>query len=81
MIEAAVAAGRPLLVAVAVGAGLLTLLSMLKIWNEAFWSEAPESPVPESRRPTWTMVLPMVALALGTLGIGLFAEPFVLPER
>jgi multicomponent Na+:H+ antiporter subunit D len=70
-------------VAVAVGAGLLTLVSMTKIWAEGFWKALPAdrslAPAPSS---TWTLVAPIVALAAVTLAIGLYAEPLVvLAER
>lgn len=83
VLEAAVAAGRPVIVAVAAGAGLLTLLSMLKIWNQAFWREAPGELAAdagagsEDRAGRWALVVPVVVLALCTLAIGFYAEPFV----
>jgi len=72
IIAAAVDAGAWLVLAAALGAGLLTLLSMVKIWNEAFWKDDP-TPVSEDRgrRPTAAMVAPMVVLALLTVAIGL----------
>ncbi len=56
--------------------GLLTLYSMVKIWNEAFWKPSPlaatrgETPVP------WTMVAPAIVLAAGTVLFGLFPGYF-----
>ena len=70
-------------VAAAVLAGLLTLISMTKIWNEAFWKPLPgagstDAPDPSVR----TMVGPVIVLASITLAIGLYAEPLVvLAER
>ena len=40
VVQASMAAGAGWLVAAALGAGLLTLLSMVKIWNEVFWKPA-----------------------------------------
>jgi multicomponent Na+:H+ antiporter subunit D len=52
--------------------GLLTLYSMIKIWNEAFWKDAPTGDLQMDRRvPLW-MIVPAVVLALMTVGIGIF---------
>jgi len=80
-------------VACALVAGLFTLLSMVKIWNEAFWkkaagaagapgtagSAAPEAkPVPGKR----LRLVPIAGLAALTLAIGLYPEPlFELARR
>jgi multicomponent Na+:H+ antiporter subunit D len=63
-------------VAVALAVGLLTLYSMVKIWNEAFWKDRPGAEGrPEARVP-WTMLAPAVALACGTVAFGLFPAYF-----
>jgi multicomponent Na+:H+ antiporter subunit D len=73
-------------VAAAVAAGILTLVSMTKIWNEAFWKALPESR--SGDRPDGgasfspALVLPVVALVAITGAVGLYAEPLVaLAER
>jgi len=69
--------------AVALVVGLLTLFSMTKIWAAVFWSPTP----PEAKgvddlwrtlsgRQLTYLVTPMVLLALLTLTIGLYSEPF-----
>lgn len=66
------------LVAVALGVGLLTLYSMIKIWNEAFWKNAPSNatrPRPAGFRRI-AMYSPIIVLATVTLIIGLWTEPF-----
>ncbi|HWK97062.1 MAG TPA: Na+/H+ antiporter subunit D [Pseudolabrys sp.] len=83
VIKASLDAGHIALAASGLVVGLLTLYSMIKIWNEAFWKAAPE----ESRvalavwradgRARLLMLTPIVSLAAVTLTIGLFAEPFV----
>ncbi|RQW83200.1 MAG: Na+/H+ antiporter subunit D, partial [Geobacter sp.] len=58
--------------------GLLTLLSMTKIWGKAFWGESPEADVGESELSALSrlsLYLPMIILALVTVGIGCLAEP------
>ena len=79
IIAAAVDAEAWLVLAAALAAGLLTLLSMVKIWNEAFWKDDPR-PTPDDGggRPSAAMVAPIVALALLTVAIGL--APQVLFE-
>jgi multicomponent Na+:H+ antiporter subunit D len=46
MIRAGLQAGQWLVVAAALAAGVMTLLSMVKIWNEAFWKAQPENTAP-----------------------------------
>jgi len=75
VLEATLVAGRYVLAGVAVLAGLLTLLSMLKIWNQAFWRAAPSESTTTGKL-SWTMVVPVVVLALCTVVIGLYPEPF-----
>ena len=63
-----------LLVTVAVVAGLLTLVSMMKIWNGAFWKPEPEAGAAKtSGWPaglTGATVMPIAILAAITLAIG-----------
>ncbi|MDX1388880.1 MAG: Na+/H+ antiporter subunit D [Acidobacteriota bacterium] len=77
MIRAGLEAELWVLVGAAVAAGLLTLLSMIKIWNEAFWKALPEG-APRSGEPhragTVVMVAPVVVLAVVTILIGLFPQ-------
>ncbi len=83
VIKASLDAGHIMLATTGLVVGLLTLYSMVKIWNEAFWKAAPEQAAPFLLR--WRvdagtrllMLLPIVSLAAVTLTIGLFAEPFV----
>jgi multicomponent Na+:H+ antiporter subunit D len=83
IISAAVEAEAWLVLAAALAAGLLTLLSMVKIWNEAFWKDAPAS-LPETAggRPTLAMVAPIVVLAVLTIAIGLAPQAvFAVADR
>jgi multicomponent Na+:H+ antiporter subunit D len=66
------------LAAVALAVSLLTLYSMLKIWLEAFWKEPPAGETPPDLGGTTRLLMlgPVVALALVTLTIGLWTEPF-----
>jgi multicomponent Na+:H+ antiporter subunit D len=70
-------------VAVAVAAGLLTLVSMTKIWNEAFWKPRPaDRPLAPTTSSMARLIAPVAVLAAVTLTIGLYAEPLVvLAER
>jgi multicomponent Na+:H+ antiporter subunit D len=81
IIQAGFSAGQYLVTGVAIFVGLLTLISMLKIWTEAFWKPRPADataggpaanphPVPARK----TMMLPVVALVAITIGIGLFPQ-------
>ncbi len=83
VIRSSLEAGHVALAVVALVVGVLTLYSMLKIWNEAFW----KAPGPLSQRAAgeWraagparvALLAPIGALAAITLTIGLWAEPFV----
>jgi multicomponent Na+:H+ antiporter subunit D len=76
VLEATLAAGRPVLAIIAVAAGLLTLLSMLKIWNLAFWRPAPgEGQI--QRAGSWATLAPVVVLVACTVAMGLHPEPFL----
>lgn len=68
-----------LLAGVALAVGLLTLYSMIKIWNEAFWKAAPEAvpaPAEWGMRQRVATFAPIAALCAVTLTIGLWTEPF-----
>jgi len=84
VVESSLDAGDIALAATALLVGLLTLYSMVKIWNEAFWKPAPadaERPSAaewrDARRMRVAMLAPVAGLAAITLSIGLYAEPFV----
>ncbi|MEP0775686.1 MAG: Na+/H+ antiporter subunit D [Acidobacteriota bacterium] len=65
-------------VAAALGAGLLTVLSMVKIWTEAFWKPAPDTATPPPPPSRWRLALlaaPSVGLAALTVAIGLYPRP------
>ena len=84
IIRAGIEAEQWLAVAVSLLVGLLTLYSMIKIWNEVFWKAAPEERTEEA--PAYThqgnsllmYYLPIAALALMTVLIGVFAQPIYL---
>ena len=73
-----------LIAATALGVGLLTLFSMVKIWAAAFWGAQPQAapPVGVAARFELTpfrktaLYLPMIMLGLLTLTIGLMSQPF-----
>ena len=83
VIKSSLDASHVTLAVVALVVGLLTLYSMLKIWNEAFWKASPDTSGDPERQ--WqaspatraAMLLPIGALAMITLTIGIAAEPFV----
>jgi multicomponent Na+:H+ antiporter subunit D len=90
MIKAGLQAEQYLVVTAALVAGLLTLMSMIKIWDEAFWKPAPEVlPTEESpsigqftRRRLFLLLGPITLLAGLTVVIGLQPQPlFTVAER
>jgi len=63
---------------IAIWVSIVTLFSMMKIWNEAFWKPHPKGDKgikPLKLKPS--MVYPVAILALSTLAFGLFAEWFM----
>ena len=90
MIKAGLQAEQYLVVAAALAAGLLTLMSMIKIWDEAFWKPAPEvhpdegshSTGPLTPRRLLLLLGPITVLAGLTVAIGLQPQPlFTVAER
>jgi multicomponent Na+:H+ antiporter subunit D len=70
------------IVGVALAVSLLTLFSMIKIWNEAFWKPAPSNPAPRnatskiSKLQLALYMGPIALLAAVAVILGIFAEPF-----
>jgi len=85
MIRAAIRGEEYVAVGAALFAGLLTLMSMIKIWNEAFWKPAPEDAAhtePVGKRRLALLVAPIAMLAAITVLIGIYPEPlFALADR
>jgi multicomponent Na+:H+ antiporter subunit D len=79
IIRSSLEIGQFALAVLAAAVGLLTVFSMIKIWNEAFWKPMPPVGRPHrARRPLspW-MMGPVLALALVTVLLGLFMEPVI----
>ncbi|NLV30596.1 MAG: Na+/H+ antiporter subunit D [Acidobacteria bacterium] len=85
LVQAGVADGRYLIVAVSLAVSLLTLYSMTKIWNEAFWKKAPEAgggAAAAAGAGIRTPLVPIALLAVVTVLVGLAAGPvFGVAER
>ena len=77
LFRAGLEAREYLVIGIAVLMSLLTLYSMIKIWNQAFWKPAPEgTPAPQIGGANWHLqVIPVITLTLLILALGLFAEP------
>lgn len=76
--------GEYFVIVVALFVGLITLFSMIKIWSYAFWTPDPkliENPEIYEKRRIFSkdnifMTIPIIALILLMLAIGLYPEPF-----
>jgi len=78
VVRATIAEGHHGLAVMALGVGLLTLYSMLKIWVEAFWKPQPKDVRLGSRiGPERNLLVVAWALAGVTLALGLWPEPLV----
>jgi multicomponent Na+:H+ antiporter subunit D len=89
LVEAGLAIDHILIVLIALGVSLLTLYSMLKIWNAAFWKPLPEPApadlstgqvaiTPERVRDTRlaiTLIAPIVLLVACSVGLAVAAAP------
>jgi len=77
LIIAGFEAQQYLITGVAIAVGLITLFSMVKIWNEGFWKKQPNEKVVSKVKIPFSMILPVVILALGTILLGIFAGPII----
>jgi multicomponent Na+:H+ antiporter subunit D len=85
LIKSGLEMGEYFIIGVALIVSILTLYSMIKIWTEAFWKPLPASTIPAiaagSTRADGNLtllVLPIAALALLTVFLGIAAEPILL---
>ncbi len=76
LIRASLDTEQFLLALTALIAGILTLVSMTKIWSEAFWKPAPVGARLARLGPRRGALVPIVILCLFTVTIGLSAELF-----
>jgi multicomponent Na+:H+ antiporter subunit D len=85
LVQAGLEKGEYFIVTVSLAVSLLTIFSMMKLWNEAFWKKSPqeEESLPSLSTQHWaTLVAPIAALAVITVMIGLGASPaFALALR
>jgi multicomponent Na+:H+ antiporter subunit D len=88
LIRAGLAEGQYLIVAIAIGTSVLTLFSMVKIWNEVFWKKPkPEYHLPPNEpneakllhpvRHRRLIVWPTAVLVALCVIIGVLAEPMI----
>ncbi len=83
LVKAGYDAGFYIITSVALGVGVLTLFSMTKIFAEAFWKDVPEDAPKgslewsDSLAKRVALYLPITMMALGTVVIGVFAQPFI----
>jgi multicomponent Na+:H+ antiporter subunit D len=73
IVTAALDGSHPWVGAVALGVGLLTLLSMARVWDEAFWK--PEGTNSVAAAPSSLMLAPIAALVGLTLAVSIAAGP------
>jgi multicomponent Na+:H+ antiporter subunit D len=77
LIKAGIDDGHYFITGVAVFTGLLTLYSMIKIWNEAFLKKQPETTQLKTfTKLTFSEAAPSVLLALASIAMGIFAAAF-----
>lgn len=78
LVQAGLEKGEYVIVAVSLAVSLLTIFSMMKLWNEAFWKKSPkeDESLPVFSTQQWaTLLAPIVMLAAITVMIGLGASP------
>jgi multicomponent Na+:H+ antiporter subunit D len=74
LLQAGLEMGQYVIVVVALAVGILTLVSMTKIWAEAFWKPAADPPA-SGIQSSRALLLPIATLATLTVLIGLAAGP------
>jgi len=76
LIKAGIEAGKFVITGVAIATAMLTLYSMIKIWNEAFLKKNPENEKTnfENKKLAFGQILPSVILGAASLLMGLFAS-------
>ena len=80
LMQAALETGRYTLAGISVLAGLLTLYAVMRVWAEVFWKPADAAPRPPVA--VGRMLLPIAALCVCTVAMGVLAEPvFALAGR
>jgi multicomponent Na+:H+ antiporter subunit D len=77
LVREGIALGEAFVITAALAVGLLTLYSMIKIWNEAFWKTPPAGDRLPHRKVPLMMTLPCVALAACTVMFGIFPGVFL----
>ncbi|MEJ5298837.1 MAG: proton-conducting transporter membrane subunit, partial [Armatimonadota bacterium] len=77
--RAGLEAGQWVIVGVALAVGMVTLMSMTKIWAEAFWKGSPGGALPQplSRKALVTLLTPVAFLAALTVITGIGAAPLI----
>jgi multicomponent Na+:H+ antiporter subunit D len=76
LVDAGIASGAYVIVAVSLVGSVLTLLSMTKIWLGAFWGEVTPSAVPASSHRSVTIMQTAAGIAVaGTIAVALAAGP------
>jgi multicomponent Na+:H+ antiporter subunit D len=80
LVQASVDRGVALATVVVLGTAFVTLLSMSKIWITVFWAPVPDEGRVRAlpRGQLTTLMLPVAALAVLTLGVGLWLEPLLV---
>ena len=79
LFRAGLGAGQYLVIGIAILMSILTLYSMIKVWNQAFWKPAPEdTPEPIASGSNWNLQLvPVLILTVLILALGLFPNPLL----
>ena len=75
--KATLDAGRYGLTFAVLGVGLLTLFAMARIWAEVFWAAHPGGDQAITERLPAVMLVPLLALAVLVVWVGVNAGPFV----
>jgi multicomponent Na+:H+ antiporter subunit D len=84
LVQAGLEAGQYAIVATALGVSVFTLLSMTKIWDQAFWKPAPSqlpgtlpNLTPRAPVPLSMLLVPAIILASCSVILGVAAEPML----
>ncbi len=77
LVKAGLESQNYIITIVALLVSILTLFSMMKIWNEAIWKKKPVDEVARKIKIPVSLLLPVIFLALITVVLGVFGGYFV----
>ncbi|MFZ0390562.1 MAG: proton-conducting transporter membrane subunit [Calditrichia bacterium] len=77
LVKAGLEAGQFIIIIIALAVAVLTLLYIMKVWQNVFWKPLPDTAVSAHRQTDPLLFIPASFLAVLTVLLGVFAQPFI----